>query len=210
MTTYLRASVGQLVDRARTLATRNRRTLLGIAGAPGTGKSTLAAALVRELGDASLLVPMDGFHLSNEVLVSHGLRDRKGAPDTFDVGGYLALLKRLRDQSEDVVYAPDFRRDLEEPIAASIPVHHDTPLIITEGNYLLLDEGGWVDVRGLLDETWYLTLPHSVRETRLISRHVEFGKSPEAATDWVRRSDALNADAVEPTAQLADLVVELT
>ncbi len=130
----------ELIDSARHLAGRGGRRLLGVAGAPGSGKSTLAEAVVDALGDQARLVSMDGFHLAQAELVRLGRADRKGAPDTFDPWGYVALLRRLRDASDDVVYAPRFDRDLEEPIAGAVRIGREVPLVVTEGNYLLVDE----------------------------------------------------------------------
>lgn len=132
---------------------RGRRFLLGIAGPPGAGKSTLAQEVVDRLGDRAVLVPMDGFHLSDEALVRLGRADRKGAPDTFDAAGYVALLRRLRDQQDEVVWAPAFRRELELAEAGVIAVDRSVEVVVTEGNYLLCD-GPFAPVRGLLDQTW--------------------------------------------------------
>ena len=144
-------SVAQLVERARGLAEQGGRRLLGITGAPGAGKSTVARAVVEELGpELCALVPMDGFHLANVTLIAWGRRDRKGAWDTFDADGYVHLLRRLRDQTEEYVHAPDFYREIEESIGSARPVHRDVPLVVTEGNYLLSGEGAWPQVAGLL------------------------------------------------------------
>jgi pantothenate kinase len=136
-----------------------------------------------------------------------GRRDRKGAPDTFDAAGYVALLRRLREPGPGAVYAPVFDRHLEEAIAGAIRVEPTVPLVITEGNYLLLDTGGWADVRPLLDEAWYVDVDDDVRVERLIGRHVEHGKQPAYARDWVLRSDEANARLVTATRHRADLVV---
>src|SRR3954449_6342466 len=122
-----------LLARARGLLSAGKRRILGIAGPPGGGKSTVARAVVAELGDAARLVPMDGFHLAQAELVRLGRRDRMGAPDTFDAAGYAALLARLRGE-DAMVYAPEFRREIEEPIAGAIAVAHQVPLVVTEGN----------------------------------------------------------------------------
>ena len=201
-----------LLGRAHALAdaahASGRRSILGIAGAPGAGKSTLAHAVVETLGADAALVPMDGFHLAQVELERLGRADRKGAPDTFDGAGFVALLRRLREDADDVVYAPAFERAIEEPIAGAIPVAHHVPLVVTEGLYLLLDRAPWDQVRPLLDEAWYVDLDPELRVSRLIDRHVRFGRSPAAAREWVLRSDEANARLVVATKPLADLVVD--
>lgn len=205
-------SVAELVGRARSLAAGGTRRILGITGAPGAGKSTVAAQLVEALGpDTAVLVPMDGFHLANNVLQALGRHARKGAPDTFDDAGYAALLQRLRFQlaEEPVIFAPDFRRDLEESIGAAISVHHSVPLVVTEGNYLLLPSNRWPRARAALDEVWYLAADAAVRRKRLIRRHAQFGKSPDEAREWALGSDEANARIIRRHARRADVVVRL-
>jgi pantothenate kinase len=174
---------------------------------PGAGKSTLAEALVAGLGGAAVCVPLDGYHLAGRELSRLGRQDRKGAPDTFDAAGYVALLRRLR-AADQTVYAPAFDRALEEPIAGAIPVAPAVPLVVTEGNYLLLD-GAWREVRELLDEAWYVALEEEARIERLVRRHVAFGKPEEAARRWALGSDQANADLIAPTAQRATRTVLL-
>jgi pantothenate kinase len=206
-----------LVNRARSLVNRGERAVLGITGAPGAGKSTLAERLVEALAPnppATLTpyrwvthLPMDGFHLADVELERLHRRDRKGAPDTFDAAGYAALLRRLYDDPDEVIYAPGFERALEQPIAAAIAVPPDARLVITEGNYLLLPDPAWTRVRFLLTEVWYVDLDEGERLRRLIDRHVRFGKEPDAAAAWATGTDQRNAVLVQATRSHADLVV---
>ncbi|MFJ4690566.1 nucleoside/nucleotide kinase family protein [Streptomyces sp. NPDC088766] len=202
-----------LLPRARALTRPGRRAILGIAGAPGSGKTTLAKRLVRELNGTgepwAAHVPMDGFHLADAELDRLGRRDRKGAPDTFDAAGYAALLRRLREEADgdDVVYAPGFERVLEQPVAGAVPVSPGTRLVVTEGNYLLLGTGAWARVRSELDAVWFCEVDEEERVRRLVARHEEFGKSHEEAVAWVRGPDRHNADLVAATRDRADLVV---
>ncbi|MEU3897396.1 nucleoside/nucleotide kinase family protein [Streptomyces sp. NPDC045251] len=207
-----------LVARARALPRGGRRAILGIAGSPGAGKSTLAECLVRELNGTGTPwvahVPMDGFHLADAELDRLGRRDRKGAPDTFDAAGYAALLGRLREAAADggeaggdVVYAPGFERVLEQPVAGAVPVPPSARLVVTEGNYLLLGTGAWPRVRARLDEVWFCELAQAERVRRLVARHERFGKSHDDAVAWVSGSDERNAELVGATRDRADLVV---
>lgn len=199
----------QLVERARTLASTGGRRILGIVGTPGAGKSTVCAALQEALGDRAVVAGMDGFHFANAELVRLGRRDRKGAPDTFDVDGFIALLTRLRAQPSDVIYAPLFDRALEESIGSAIAVRADVPLVITEGNYLLHDRLGWESVAPLLDETWFIDVDAAERRRRLLARRASHGHSPEAALEWVTTVDEPNAALVETARERADLIVEV-
>ncbi|MFJ3230924.1 nucleoside/nucleotide kinase family protein [Streptomyces sp. NPDC086787] len=200
-----------LLRRARSLAEHRPRALLGIAGGPGAGKTTLAERLVGELnatgGPFAAHVPMDGFHLADAELDRLGLRDRKGAPATFDAGGYAALLRRLREERGEVVYAPAFERILEQPLAGAVAVPPSARLVVTEGNYLLLETGSWARVRPCLDEVWFCELDETERIRRLVARHEEFGKPHAAAVAWVLGTDQRNADLVATTRDRADLVV---
>ena len=199
-------------ERARLegLLADGRRKLLGLVGAPGSGKSTVAQALLDALPGRAQVVPMDGFHLANAELRRLGRAGRKGAPDTFDSAGYVALLRRLRTQpAGETVYAPEFRRDIEEPVAGAIGVRPDTPLVITEGNYLLLEEGPWAGVAPLLDEVWYVEVDDGLRIERLLRRHQQFGRSLEAAQAWVAQTDEPNARRIAATRTRAHHILRL-
>jgi pantothenate kinase len=210
-TTYLQR-VGRLL-------TDGQRKLLGLVGAPGAGKSTLARALHQAYPAVSQIVPMDGFHLANSELQRLGRAQRKGAPDTFDSAGYVALLRRLRQQgANETVYAPEFRREIEEPIAGAIAIAPQTQLIIAEGNYLLLDQttqtlqapaqdsSHWAAIRGLLDEIWYMEIDDGLRRERLLQRHQQFGRSQGEAAAWVAATDDPNAQLIAATKTRAHLV----
>jgi len=199
-----------LVRRAAALAEGPGRAVLGIVGPPGAGKSTLASRLVDALGPAAAWVPMDGFHLADAALDRLGLRSAKGAPATFDGWGYLALLRRLTAETGHPVYAPDFERTLEQPIAGSIAIGPPVRLVVTEGNYLLLDAEPWPLVRRALTEVWYVEVEEAVRLERLVARHVAYGKEPAAAREWVAAVDEPNARLVAAGRVGADLVVRLS
>lgn len=189
------------------LVARTRPRLVAIVGAPGAGKSTVAAAL-QPLVPQSALLPMDGFHLPQATLVSLGRRDRMGAPDTFDVDGFVATLEAVR-AAKETVFAPDFDRDIEEPIANAIALQPELATIIVEGNYLLLDNDGWERVGPLLDTTFFIHIDQSVRQQRLIARHERFGKKPADAAAWALGPDEVNAALVASTAPRADHVIDL-
>jgi pantothenate kinase len=194
------------------LASASARAILGIAGSPGAGKSTLVDELLvrirAEMGDDWVAhVPMDGFHLADAQLDRIGARDRKGAPDTFDVAGYAHALERVQTETDDPVYVPGFDRTLEQPLAAALVVLPTARLVVTEGNYLLLDEPRWQRARRAMDAVWFVACEETTRVERLVARHIEFGKSAQAARDWVARTDQRNAELVEATAGRADRVI---
>ncbi len=185
------------------------RVIIGITGAPGAGKSTLAAHLVAACGPEAALVCMDGFHLAQQLLDQLGLAEIKGAPETFDASGYVELLARLgREPDGAPIYVPEFRRSIEEPIAGAVAVPPSARVIITEGNYLLLDTPPWDRVRSLVTEIWFLDTPETLRINRLVDRHVEFGRTPRAAHDRAANgSDARNAALVRQSRGRADLIL---
>jgi len=196
-------------QRVAHLLASGTRKILGLVAPPGAGKSTLAQALQTHLGELVQVVPMDGFHLANSELERLGRRCRKGAPDTFDAAGYVNLLRRLRHQSADeVVYAPDFRRDIEEAIAGALPIYAHTPLIVTEGNYLLQTEAPWCQVREVVDELWYLDVPQDLRQARLLARHMQFGRTRQEAQDWIASTDEPNAVRIDQCRQQADVLID--
>lgn len=190
----------------------SRRALLGICGAPGAGKTTLVEEVLARVRDKrgelwAAHVPMDGFHLADVQLRRLGLAHRKGAPETFDADGYAAFLGRISSSLGTVVYAPGFERELEQPLAAAIAVPPEARLVITEGNYLLLEDPPWAAARSWMSDVWYLEVDSATRVERLIRRHIEFGKAPEDAREWVLRSDEANARLVEATRHRADLII---
>ncbi|MDD5028893.1 MAG: nucleoside/nucleotide kinase family protein [Rhodoferax sp.] len=192
------------------LATDGRK-ILGLVAAPGAGKSTLAQAIAAHYGHAVQVVPMDGFHLANRELDRLGRRSRKGAPDTFDAAGYVNLLQRIQAQrlGHEVIYAPQFCREMEEALAAAIAVTPDTRLIVTEGNYLLLPEAPWCNLRAVLDDIWYLDLPDALRQQRLLARHRQFGRTREQALAWMASTDEPNAQRIAQCRACADWQVTL-
>lgn len=201
------AELAQLVDELRVAA---ERRVIGIAGPPGSGKSTLASYLAQSLSPAPVVVPMDGFHLAQDVINRKGLADKKGSPDTFDAWGFVSLLKRIARPADDsVVFAPKYDRTVGEPIAGAIAVLPSDDLVVVEGNYLLLDAEPWTQVLDLLDLCMFVELDDAIRRQRLIDRHVQFGKSPQRAKEFVDESDERNAELVAPTKARANLIVQM-
>jgi pantothenate kinase len=198
-----------LVARVRALGERadGGRVVVGIAGSPGAGKTTFAVRLAEALGPEAVHLPMDGFHLANATLDRLGRHDRKGALDTFDGWGFVALLRRVREETGNTVYAPSFHREVDEPVAGEIAVEPRHRVVVVEGNYLLVADEPWGRVRDLLDEAWFCAATSDERQRRLVDRHTLHGRTVEAATAWATDVDGRNALVVEATRQRADLVV---
>jgi len=180
------------------------RAILGLVGAPASGKSTVARHLAAEVAGAVVL-PMDGFHLDDGILVPRGLRPRKGAPDTFDVGGFVNLLRRVR--TGETVYAPLFDRSLELARAGAVEIGADAPLVIVEGNWLLHESGGWDAVPPLLDACWYLDVPEEELAKRLAARWRGFGLSEAEVRAKVQDNDLPNGRLVAAGRDRADRIV---
>ena len=197
-------TLGEVVDVVRAAQT-DERLIVGIAGEPGAGKSTIAALLVNALGPTSALLPMDGYHLPQARLRELGRRDRMGAPDTFDVPGFVEAVRRVRN-SGSTQYAADFDREIEEPVPDALTFEPELRTIVVEGNYLLLDDG-WQEVRPLLDVSFFVDVEPGIRQRRLIERHQRFGKSPEDARAWALGPDESNARAIRAVAARADHVI---
>jgi len=211
MEKILLKDVSEAVARIKDLMDKsNKRIVIGIVGKPGAGKSTLTSQLIRNLPkDSAVLIPMDGYHLSNKQLAKLGISDRKGAFDTFDSDGFVKLLKSVNRESEKDIYFPIFYREIEESYAADGVVPANTKLVITEGNYLLLDQGGWESVREELDEVWYIEVDDRLRLDRLTKRHQSYGRNYEEAFAWASGSDEKNAELVAKTRDKADVIVEI-
>ena len=198
------------LERASMLENSSERFILGIVGKPGVGKSTFTDFLREHLSqDLLAILPMDGFHMSNEELLELGRRDRKGAPDTFDVASFTQTFAAIKESNGSDIKFPIFKREIEASIPDAGVIPAKATLIIVEGNYLLHDQSGWEQVGSYLDESWYLQVDDEQRMQRLIARHIAFGKSPEDAKDWSKGTDEANARVIQESEAKADFVVTL-
>ncbi|WP_349899861.1 nucleoside/nucleotide kinase family protein [Parafrigoribacterium soli] len=202
-------SLGAIARLIKEAGSTKRRVLVGIVGPPAAGKSTIAEKLVQLLGPTSAVLGMDGFHLPQRTLVKLGKRDRMGAPDTFDVDGFVSLLITLSGNTGATVLAPGFDREIEEPIPEAIRLGPELKTIVVEGNYLLHDSGGWERVAPLLDLSFFVRIEHDIRMARLVERHIRYGKTPDAALAWATGPDADNARLIGATAERADYIIDI-
>ena len=203
--------LSDLIDQAKSILASNKRSILAVAGAPGAGKTTITQSILQALGPENVvIVPMDGFHLSNTILKKWDRRSRKGAWDTFDASGYIHLVNRIKHQKEDIILAPDFDRDIDESIGGVIEVSVNTPLILLEGTFLFSEHGLWPKLLPLIDHGWFVHLESSIRQQRLIQRHMKHGMDLKQATQWALSTDEANAKAVELDYKRASLYFQLT
>ncbi len=190
---------------------QSARSLTAIAGAPGAGKSTLAEAVVAKLNeeasDSAAVLPMDGYHFDDKILVPRGLRPRKGAPDTFDVAGFYHMLQRLKRNEESEIAVPVFDRDLEIARAGARLIPRSVRHLIVEGNYLLLDRPGWSSLRELFDTTIMISVPEAVLRQRLVERWQSYQLPPDEVTAKVETNDLPNGRLIMSTSAPAEFVV---
>lgn len=174
------------------------RVVIGITGKPGSGKSTVTSKLKETIpGERTVILSQDGYHLSNLQLESLGRSNFKGAPDTFDSEGFSKILFRVKSELKNNIYFPIFHREIEESISAEGLITEKTNVVLVEGNYLLFETHGWGEVAKHLDEIWYLQVDDDLRLSRLVARHIEFGKNPQVAVAWAHGSDEANARLIE-------------
>jgi pantothenate kinase len=198
------------IERLSALLDSPVRFILGVVGKPGVGKSTFAQFLNEHFSnDLVAILPMDGFHMSNQKLIEMGRRDRKGAPDTFDVDDFAKCLADVRDGHGSDIRFPIFEREIEASIPDAGLIPAQAKLVVVEGNYLLHDDFGWEKIGNYLDESWYLDVDDELRMQRLIARHIQFGKTPEAADEWSRGTDEVNARLIEQSRSRASFTVTL-
>jgi pantothenate kinase len=202
-----------LQTEAKRLLARPRRTILGVAGGPGVGKSTFARELVARLNDeeagAAAYVPMDGFHMKHAKLEEQGIVADKGMPHTFEAQAFVDFLLRLKGARE-TTFGPDYSRKIEDVVDDAIVIDGATRLLVVEGNYLLLDDGPWAKVKALLDRAVYVEVPRETVRARLLKRHAEEGLfTEEHIRRHVETRDLVNYDLVSTTKQRADLAIDV-
>ena len=187
------------------LESQGPRSIIGIVGKPGAGKSTVVLEIEKKFTPNEVsIIPMDGYHLSNEALIELGRRDRKGAPDTFDTAAFISLITKVKNSPQLDHRFPIFHREIEASVEDEGLVPTSAKIIVIEGNYLFSDEHNWSGVFPLLDHTWYIEIDDEIRMQRLIARHIKYGKTPAAAEAWSRGSDEANARFIEKTSHKAE------
>ena len=204
-------SIELLFEQIQTLLdSQSARSLIGIVGKPGAGKSTVVEEIEKRYQPNEVsIIPMDGFHLSNEELIALGRRERKGAPDTFDVEGFISLIKKVKHEPQVNHKFPIFHREIEASVENEGLVPKESKVVVIEGNYLFSNEHNWDGVFPLLDHTWFVEIDDEVRIERLIARHIRYGKTPAEAENWSRGSDETNARFIELTAHRASNIIKL-
>ncbi len=204
-------SVNLLVEQIKTLLEGSSpRTIIGIVGKPGAGKSTVVAEIQNQFESNDVaIIPMDGYHLSNEELIELGRRNRKGAPDTFDVSAFVSLLRSVRNEINKNHTFPIFHREIEASKEGEGLVPAGAKVVVVEGNYLFSQEYGWHEVFPLLDQSWFISIDDEIRMRRLIARHIAYGKTAQEAEEWSRGSDEMNARFIEKSANRAEKVINL-
>jgi pantothenate kinase len=192
----------------------SNRFIVGIAGGPGSGKSAFAVRLkelinsksTKSNSDLAQTFPMDGFHRKNSELESTGLLSVKGAPETFDVEGYLLILKRIR--LGENLKAPIYSREAHDIIDNALPIEPHHKIIITEGNYLFYDAEGWCEIKDIIDLKIYINAAKGVCEKRLLERHMRGGKTEVEALEKIKMVDMENYDLIDQTKKYADEVIK--
>ncbi len=203
------SSVGEIADRLCHQAGPSLRYMVGIAGPPAAGKSTISATLRDALiaqGESASVVPMDGFHFDDAILNARGHRARKGAPFTFDVLGFEVLLKRIKLREPDIAI-PVFDRTMELSRAGADIISEEAKFILVEGNYLLLNSAPWNRLKPLLDFTLYIDVPEAELVRRLMQRWHEHGFDEAYAKNWIASNDLLNIRTIQANSTKADMVV---
>lgn len=190
----------------------NKRFLLGITGIPGAGKSTLANSLMKNINEIlhkeiAIVVPMDGFHYHNDILVTKGLLAVKGSFKTFDSEKFVALIKKIASEKVEKIYCPAYDRNLHNPVDDSILIESKHKIIIVEGNYLLLDTCPWKELVDLFDESWFIDTPQAISKERLINRHIVTGRSASEAFHKVNSTDTPNAELILQTRYRANKII---
>jgi pantothenate kinase len=190
----------------------NKRFLLAITGVPGAGKSTLADLLMKNINkvlkdERAIVIPMDGYHYHNDILIQRDLLSLKGIPQTFDAQKFVMLIREIASEKIGKLYCPSYDRSLHNPVERSIVIENKHKIIIIEGNYLLLDTYPWNELVDFFDESWFIETPSTTTKERLIHRHVLTGRSVEEALSKISSTDAPNAELIIQTRHRATKII---